>query len=590
MTPRTGPVSIGEAPGTPSTPVGSTLDAGSWRVWWSFNQDKYLSLAERIARSRKLSNEHGEAQAELVDAFRQDALAVFQNLLVDGDALEVLREVLKTLGRLADEPSLGDLPPLDFYARHFLAMNAPALKSGALLGLGARGDASAIPLLRALLSDASEGRAALNGRPVDESTRVLAAYVLGLLSSSASHSGALALAADLLDALESELLELRIAAALALGRMELEACSGRDFQLEGRHLCRDVLLDELLARASDAAERPEVRAHATGSFGRLGAGAAEPEGRHRAAGALLWLLDTAGEEAVLQSAVIALGNLAGGLEPKLEDQVRTRLQEQVESGEPAVQRLALMALAEGAGRSASRGMDSRKTAAFLVRELVRGKRVLRPWSALALGVLGHGLLEARQSVDEVVDALRGTLRDARDPELGAATALALGILRQEDPESQEALLRLHRRLDKQGLADALTLSLGLLHAHGASALLRERFEHGDPHATVALLVLGDREVGKNLHAAIQRGVSPEMVRALSLRAEPETVTALSKLLGDRSAPARTRASAAAALGDLLDGDRPHWSAAYAGGLNYFALPRSLAGRTGDAVLDGRPWP
>jgi hypothetical protein len=70
--------------------------------------------------------------------------------------------------------------------------------------------------------------------------------------------------------------------------------------------------------------------------------------------------------------------------------------------------------------------------AHLAERLERGHSLDRPWAALALGVLGHGLREAGLDCDPELDrALIRALRAAKAPQELGACALACGMRRIE---------------------------------------------------------------------------------------------------------------------------------------------------------------
>jgi HEAT repeat protein len=238
-----------------------------------------------------------------------------------------------------------------------------------------------------------------------------------------------------------------------------------------------------------------------------------------------------------RGALNALGELAGALEPLM-----TACEGE---HDPLARGYALLAIGRHGGEAAR---------AFLVRELERGQAAMRPWCALALGVLAEGGDDA---------LARAALRDAHAKEKvrtsRAAYLLAFGIARDVDAEG---ILR-----DALAAKDTSTRfyaaqGLGLLRTtRGREALRAALLNEETPLVRTALaqalalqgnaldveVLLGELDRAKN---PLLRG---QIAAALGLFGQRQAVDGLLARLDGQSLAADSRAAALGALAIGLSG-------------------------------------
>ena len=606
-------------PGNPLHPDAPTTEGGAagpeptaWTRWWKYNRDPYLQLGTILAGRESSSGGEGGRAGLTESKVRGEVVPAILAALTQGGDLPLVRECLMALARIGQE----DLSPgvgLDFYAKYYLKGDYPELQEAAVIALGVAGQASSVPLLRAIVDNTEEGRALTDMESVPVRLRAFAAYGLGLLGAgSPDQALRLAVVHSLLDSLGNERTatrEIQVACVLAAGLVDLEFCADDPVKLlahemEGdRHLCGGIQLLYLLDIFRDDGLDPWVRAHAAPAIGRLGR--VSPLDFRTAvleelSGALA---PRSGEpEYVRQGCVIGLGLFADGDEDQIDVQARQVLAGAAKKGDALSQRFALISLARAAARPGdgeNKGKGLEKARGVLLAELSRGREDRKAWAALALGVLGHERMEAREVVSEdVTGALRHALSRCKDPAQAAALVLGLGILR--DPESPAAVLAAFDKIEDSDFRACAALTLGIVHAREGIEPVKAAFLGEDcdvqslrPDVALGLRLLGDSQVMASLLERLAKAEKPEdraaVVRFLGALDDPRGVGVLIATTKDGDEKALVRTAAINALGRMCDRSRLPWTSAYAADIQYDLLTWTLSSPFGDAtgLLDWR---
>jgi hypothetical protein len=597
-----------------------------WQRWWSYNHDAFL---DPRARLRALVSSSGENPLAAQRRKLQEALVpVLLEALTAGGRESVIRQCLLALARLARVDDLD--VPLERWTRIHLGFPAHSLKENALLALGIGGGATEIESLRHVLMGDAIGSAVLRS---DEGAtfrlRCFAAFSLGLLGRrSNSEAERRAVVHALLFALGNDGVlerELRIACALALGRVPIEPCRNAAEaqdparQVEELHLCGGVQSEFLLAIARDARLDPWFRGHAAAALGclapvaGLGMAAAEDHppvlSRAEIVRALIDLgRESRGEPSVLQGCLLGLAHVVDADADAEDEDAREFLLESTKRDAPMAQRFALLALAASLGRAgggAEPGAAWKGGSELLLREFLRAKGAALPWHGLALAVTGFGRNEIEEIVPEnFTHALRTRLGQAKGLEEAAAFALSLAVLRPSDPLFGAALLKAFEKLPDPAFRAHGAIALGFLGVSAAIKPLEDALDEASAEptssagvvaASLGLRLLGDRDVVPDLVARVIGAKEDETraalayVHALAFLQDPAGVEPLFALIRDESKKEELCAAVVWCLGSLADPEFPDWSAGYANGLDYNYLSWTLRSplQDGRGLLDWR---
>ena len=619
FTPRIPPPSLLPSTGASDEPLG----LADWRIWWSYNHD---ALLDPRARLQGLVSSSGENPLVAGRRRLQEALLpVLVDKLGSGGKESVMRQCLIALARLTRVENLS--VPLERWIEVYLSFDSPNLKEAALLALGIGGEAEAIEPLRHVLMDDEAGRVLLRSNgTISFRLRSFAAYSLGLLGNRSSsederrrivHALLFALGHD--GAIEREL---RIACALALGRVPIQPCrseaEGQDpaRQIEELHLCGGVQSEFLMAVARDKTLDPWFRGHAAAALGRLAheAGAGLPAaGDHPAVASRADIVRTLvglaresrGEPAVLHGCLLALGSTVDADADEVDVDARQLLLEATKRDAPTAQRFALLALAAALGRPGD-GIEPdtawKGGSELLLREFLRAKSAGSPWYALALAVTG----QARTRLAEVVPTtftygLRTRLGQTKELDEAAALALALAVLRPSEPTFGAALLKAFERFPEPAFRANGAIALGFLGVRSAIPALEKALdEAGDSSpavlsASLGLRLLGDPDIVPDFVKRITdaKGEAERAARvyvhALAFLQDPAGVEPLFALVSDESRDEDLRCAVVWCLGALANPHAPDWTAGYANGLDYHFLSWTLRSplQDGRGLLDWR---
>ena len=341
-----------------------------------------------------------------------------------------------------------------------------------------------------------------------------------------------------------------------------------------------------------------VRAHAVTAVGRLLESAPESVRATVVPSFLRILRETSREpREVRLSALLALGKVADADEDELDRRVRDTLARMVNDGQLQERRFALISLArlasrEGAGEQGNGRADCRR---HLLRSLAKGRTQLRPWAALALGVLGRGLLDLGESPDESTSrALRHAALGCKRPQEIGAFALALGLRR--DPEGVSILEAKLEQMSDPGAQGTLILALGLIGERRSIESVREVISGSKYkpellwNAAIGLALLGDKESVPQLidmlREAKSLGSQAALASALGLAGDGRSVDPLVSMAGDPTLTQGARTFATVALGLVCDRHLLPWNFDLSEGVNYVAATPTLLG-TANGVLDIR---
>jgi HEAT repeat protein len=452
--------------------------------------------------------------------------------------------------------------------------------------------------------------------------RAYAAYGLGLLGAEIDDMPVRSrIVADLVQLLDEELdtNELQVAAMVALGLVPLEmdaeavvcVCGGckvsgpeTNFQSQVTYLMRYFTAD----REFD----PTVRAHTATTLGRLIAAAAEvapeellpplDEIKGATAEFLIGALQKYARQplVVQQSAVLALGLIGDADDQEVDQWIRHELKRAAgHSGDPLAKRFALMALAEVGAREGQGDQPwagTQEVRGQLLQVLSRGKKSVKPWAGLALGVLGHELALASQPLDPSVDkALQRMTKLAKNADDLGAYALAAG-LRRDRSAAPQLLSKLEKTKHDDARAYA-AMGLGLMGAREAveplQAILADSEGSVRNRAGLALGMLGDVSVVERLIAELQdpdttTEEKAALAQALGFIGDQRAVDALVRLAHDKETEGMmsvARDRAVLALGLLADAGTAAWRVRLAHGANYRAETESLTNAERTGVLD-----
>lgn len=603
-----GPTTPGPwTPGAPTTPTGASGSAAhsAWQVWWSFNSDPYLALRARLAGLDAVSGTGDAGVAPTREQIEKEVLPALYSVLgtrLDGP---VLRATLLSAARI--EEDLGKPLPgtsVDFIARHYLTLDYQDAVDASCVALGVRGGPGALDALLSLVANDEAGRKLRGTDWVDPRTRTFAAYGIGLYARHVDDPATLARIGETLARVliedETATYEMHAAAMIAMSLAPSKECAPGE-HVDG-HVCRGMQIGCMLNYLRDRERPTGLRAHAAPVVARLCQGA-DPEFEETVASYLLEAIDPRSKEdpEVVQGCVIGLGHLLDGDKDKLDRSIRSALEKIIVKGEELDRRLAVVSLAIGSARPGTDGDASAvdDTRAFLMSQLVRGRKGIDAWAALGLGLLEHHVVnDAHGSIeDDVVRALEASIEKARTADKAGAACLGLGILRRQ--EAGETVLDLHEASDNDDVRGWSALALGLMGVQEAAETLRAGLtsEETGPSqlygAALGLRLLGDRDVAplllERLAAAKESEERQRIVAALGLLGDRRTVGPLLALLADEDGDSDVRAAAASAIGTMCDEENGSWAGPIANHLNYGALTWTLVDPFGEGtgLLDMR---
>lgn len=595
-------------------------DPGAWQLWWDFNKDPYLRYTAISTGARATIGDDfflgagerarevgGRADREVLDGKIGPALI---EAIKKGPTFQYSESVMLAMAKVGGEEHRRHF---DFVLNWFLnGENAdPQMNHVAPVAIGLLRNPGSYEVLSGLARNDENGQRTYGG-PVEESMRAFAAYGLGLVG---HFSPDLELrrdvVADLVTLLEDEDAasnDLRVAAMVAMSLVPLDVvedavvCYCGTCEVADPHASLQAQVTYLLRYfTADRDFDPVVRAHTATTLGRLIE--ARPKGmtlrlKEVVAEFLIEALQKNRRQPVevKQSVVLALGLVGDADEDSIDQWIRWALNRSAGRGGPIEKRFAMISLAQvgsrgGTGEDAWSGTaECRKD---LLHHMMRGKKDVKPWAGLALGVLGSRLAASGVERDASVDvALRRAIKSSKKVDDLGAFALAAGLRR-----SQEAIPQLLDKLDDvrdETARSYVALALGLLGAREAVEPLQEALANASAEpqlasrAGLALGLLGDTDVVPMLLAMLEERedapIRAAVSRAMGYIGDVRSIETLATIGLDEEAENEVREAAVLALGLAAEHSLP-WRALFANGTNYLAQSAVLSSPEKTGVLD-----
>ncbi|MCP3916326.1 MAG: hypothetical protein GY711_12285 [bacterium] len=610
-------------PNSPYTLDGEPIeDVTAWQLWWEFNKDAYLRLGgihtgvvktagEDFYLGKGQSGEQigGRAKPQTVDAKIVPAL---QKAIEGGGSIEYVQGAMLAVAKIGGaNPRHPERKAFDFVLEYFLKEGGDTINRTAAVALGVLADGGNVELLTEIAKGTEAGCKATGRETIDAPLRAFAAYGLGFVgrgsTDAALRSGVIRTLIDLLEDPESAR-DVRAAAMIAIGLvpLELEAkanvCICGSCKVAGPETSLQNQITYLMRYfTADRVYDPIVRAHTATTLARL----IEPRAselriiKEAVTDFLIASLEKSARQPAIvrQSSVLALGLLGDSDQDSVDRWIRWALNRAAGHGDPLERRYALIALGQigsrgGQGETAWTGtQEVRKD---LLHHLSRGKKNVKPWAGLGLGVLGHGLAERGQERSSAPDlALRGAMRTARTASDLGAYAIACGL--RGDQTAAETLLAKLKKARGEDARSYVALGLGLMGAREAieplQGLLVEAEEEPllTSRVAIALGLLGDTQLVPHLLERLEK-TEVETTRgavasALGFIGDERSVDRLVALMLDDERSDETRERAVRALGFAADPAYVPWRAALARNANYRASTPTLTSSERGGVLD-----
>jgi hypothetical protein len=594
-----GPLGSGALPVTPRG-IELGVDLSRWQFWWEFNKDPYLDLKAAVHRGAPVTGGAdfhlgaGARQEGGRDTLQPDArdiahlvLPALRDALASTNERDIVSAVLVALAKIGQDGE--DLAILPRIAAHLRSPDQE-IRETAALALGIAQMPGALDDLTHLLADDARGRELAARAQVDDRTRAFAAYAAGLIAHASRDADVKRRAFEALRVVLTDATivsrDVLVGAICGIRLLRPDPAAGDDEK--ALHAAAHETLWNYYRRELGPG-RQQVQAHAITALATLfGRGA---PGSRACKDALIEELRRERSSALSQSAALALGVLCQPQEADPSERACSEaLLECSRTAKDAQTRyFALIALARIGG-------ETNRTA--LLQTLARGSKALvKPWAALALGVLAHARRTAPAGVvdDTISAALRRELAVNKNPETLGAIAVALGLAGdlQAAPDLQELLAR-NRHQDE--LAGYVCIGLALMEARGAVAQIRDvvaasvRRPDLFKQAAIALGRLGDKDTAAQLASLLADSTSQTVAKlgaiaaALGVIGDRSSLAPLAATLRDESLPPLARAFAAAALGGVCDKEPLPWNSKIGGDLNYRAAVETLV-NGGSGILE-----
>jgi len=537
-----------------------------WQFWWAFNKDRFLNIRTRFGVEAAQSgasvflNPRGRRVADsdrrpTVDDVEKRIIPLLESVLGESDR-DIVDSSVMALGQIVERdraslilPSLADSLKSDY----------ASVRQASLLAFGIVGSPDAVPVLREVMRDSSEGRRHLSvQKKVPGMERAFAAIALGQI-------GAPETIDDLLDAISdsgSAEIDLPSCAIVALGLFEVE---------------RERIARALIERLSDRRLPRLVRAQIPVSLGRLGEPAAVPS-----------LLSQADDDQVdirlQESCVIALGRLAAPEDVEVTDFLRRQVRE---GSNVQSRHFALIAMSEIAGRAAadpeSHAEMLRETERFLVKELRRPKsRAHIPWAGVSLALVAREYAVHDAARTDIIEKLVEAFHDTNNPSHKSAFAISLGLVDagQAGDDLYEELLDTN---DTQ-LKGYLSVALGMIrHAPARDTMRALVLDRRDAkmrlQVATALGLMGDTEALPVLYEALSDAstltVVTSVANAIGLIGDSSAIDPLTEIVVNRKQPGISRGFAARALGLVAERGNLPWNEPMTAHVNYRTMVPAL---------------
>lgn len=584
-------------------------DLTKWQFWWEFNKDPYINLKEAIhsVGAQTGSDEFfmgGSRRAEARDTLKptkgeilNKILPALKRALDSTDQRDITSSCMVAMAKIGmDHDNFKILPEM----KKRLSSRDQEIRETAALAMGISQLPAAIDDLIALAKDAPEGRKLCNRSEVDDRTRAFAAYGLGLIAYATNDVDIKRRCfAPLQELLEQKVMgdksivdrNIPVAIVNAIRLIRPNPENGEKHQ----RLLDDCLatLEKYYMLKTGQGEQ-QLQAHVPPAIAQLlGRGDSKVHRKWKE----IFADELRGRRGkrnvnIYQSAAIALGLMCEPAEKNPADkQYSDLLASYFKTGKDQQTRnFCLIALAKIGGN---------KNRNELLKAFAKGgKAIVKPWAALALGVLSYEAMQAagdRATPDtEIGRALHKELKSIKNDQTISAIAIGLGLAKYR-PAADDLEAMLVRNKHRDELAGYLSIGLALMDARVAIDAIRDivRTSVRRPdllkQTAIALGKLGDKSVADILLDILKdedKNVAKlsAIASALAFIGDRRTIDPLIKLLFDESLTDLSRAFAAVALGGVADKEPLPWNSKIAVDMNYRAAVETLTNGV-SGVLD-----
>jgi len=524
-------------------------DPDTWDRWWDLNEDEFLWTARPQGSSYAVSGAGGlptgrrrhtpTAQGTSRSALYTQIVPDLLELVANDDDTRVVNAALMALGRAVDppfhDPLLEAMPSL-------LAQGDLPVQMAATMALGLSSSSDGTETLIQLMSCSGDGHQLVHASFVPAQVRAAAALALGF----GNDPAAIPALMDIIERSPASENETRTSAVMALGLMDNNA-AGR-------------AASWLARRLSDRRLDPAVKSAIPVALARLN--------RPGAQEALLEVLeDRDSDRWVQQSAAIGMGRLAS----MDDDDTLAALMRLVEKQKDGpTRRFALLSLARigAADSEASKHGEAHDELIDLLSQSVSrpDHKLDRPWAALAAGLYARGQPGARPVLQ---DRVMAAYNDIHDADTKGAFALSLGLMGADD--AVDTLRSDYVSVMNDRFRRHVAVSLGMLGAGKESRdllrgeLVREGAASGLRRAVGAALgMLGDEFAPQVAATSFGETSSLEtrtsLAASMGMMRDASNVGTLQLASLDHDLDDETRASAALALGHLVETTTMPWYA------------------------------
>ncbi len=609
----------GQGGGNPSTGYGQVGgDLSAWSFWWEFNKDSYLNLKDAVqfgvVRTGSVDWFLGKGQEEnskdsmrpTAEEIRNKIVPALLNAIAKETQPDIVTGAMLALAKIGDEvDDYGNSKFAESFT-NFLDDNNSEIAETAVIALGILANDSSVSILRDLLEDTSSGRQLVRSNEVNYRMRSFAAYGLALVGSQTGEElirqSIFASLQATLESDDSSTRDIKVACLIAMGLVPLEKLgfeelgSGPQVPLGGELgtiQTRRGQLIYLMEYFENDANHFNVRAHVPTAICRLLSGAESVELKTRATKMFLSTLGSDAKREVLQSCVLALGQL-GDTDPEgIDQEIRAALKKVKNTvSDDQTRNFTAIALAQAGSRMGSEDPSRAilEVSKYLLNELSKGRNAIRPWAALAMGIFGDGL--GSDVPASVVEALHFELKGERTPRIGAY-AVGAGIM--GDTSFADTLLEKLQSISDDDARGYICVALGMIGEPKAILPIQEILNDSSyrpqllRQAAIALGLLGDRKVVddlvKKLESARSLATQAALSSALGFIGDRRSIDPLVNLLENHEASAAARGFAAVALGIVADKENLPWNSRIAADLNYRASTVTLNDQEGRGILN-----
>ncbi|HJO25801.1 MAG: hypothetical protein CMK00_05430 [Planctomycetes bacterium] len=607
--------------------TGEVVKTSDWQVWWMYNRDQYLHLRDRLVDGGTTGSDDfflGKGQKENTEDRRRASKEDVRSKVVPallkaieaGGTNEFCHGGMLALAKIGVSLSPQEQARFDFILNFFLKEGNENIHRTAALSMGVLAYEPAAPLLRSVLLDTPEARQSLEleeGEAISADLRASAAYGLAFIGRQTSDRELRkSIVEDLVTILELEeqsTPDLKVAAVTAMGLTPLPVVDGADAcycgtcEVDEPGTSRQAQVTWLMRLFNDKKETPALaRAHTATAMARLLQDAPDNTPKELKIGVAETMIDSLARSAreteeVHQACVLGLGLLGDADDDPVDVWIRSSLRNQLRDSDEMSRRFALISLAKVGARPGTGDGAWAGTAGVrkeLTHQLARGKKHMKPWAGVALGVFGHDLMELGVKPDAgVATALRSMIKRAKKPETLGAYALAAGL--RGDQEAVKELQKKLAEIDDDATLGYVSLGLGLIGDRSSIEPLQEMLGHlenrpGLQHRLgLSLGLLGDGAMLSTLTERLEDDsniqAQTSVASALGFLGDARSLDSLVAVLLDDATHDDTRTSSIVSLGRVSDFARLPWRAYLTSGANYRANTRSLTNPSGDGVMD-----